>query len=195
MVVKLAQEAYKLTNGAFDVTVGALAWKALTAPVGTDELEIQPSGAFRFRRDPKRLTFGGIAKGAATGVMAAILRDADLHDFRIDAGGGNLALSANAAARAGLSVRKSPRTFRPRDSSSCRIQIPTRRAAQTSSTPKLPTRSLSAARKSHAAPHVCYGSRALPKRRIADALSKAFLINPEFDALPPECESQVHQGR
>lgn len=90
--LKYSQEAFVQTNGAFDITIGAVQWKALKKPVGTDKLRIE-GRRFRFTKNPKRLTFGGIAKGMAVGAVVSGLLSKGLHDFRLDAGGGNLALA------------------------------------------------------------------------------------------------------
>lgn len=87
-----AQEAYALTNQLFDVTIGAVIWNEMSLAVGLNQLE-RTKNSFRFLKDPKRLTFGGIVKGMAVGEMAKVLvRKYGFEHFRISAGGGNLAL-------------------------------------------------------------------------------------------------------
>lgn len=90
-----AQEAYQATDRVFDITIGAVLWKELSKPVGLSLLQTKP-GAFRFKEHPKRLTFGGIVKGAAVGALAKTLFEKGFRHFRIDAGGGNLALAGRA---------------------------------------------------------------------------------------------------
>jgi len=87
----LSQEAFGATDGVFDITVGAIQWKALPAAVGLSELEVDPrKKTFRFARDPRRLSFDGIVKGMALGEMATYLLEQNVKSFVIDAGGGNL---------------------------------------------------------------------------------------------------------
>jgi hypothetical protein len=89
--LRLSQEAFGETGGVFDITVGAIQWRALPAAVGLSVLDIDlEKKSFRFRKDPKRLTFDGIAKGMALGEMAAYLIEQGVKGFVIDAGGGNL---------------------------------------------------------------------------------------------------------
>ena len=89
--LSLAQEAFSETGGVFDITVGAIEWKALPAAVGLSHLQTDPTKkTFRFDRDPKRLTFDGLAKGMALGEMASYLIEQGVRAFVIDAGGGNL---------------------------------------------------------------------------------------------------------
>ncbi|MEO5668822.1 MAG: FAD:protein FMN transferase [Bdellovibrionota bacterium] len=89
--LRLSQEAFGYTGGVFDITVGAIEFKALPAAVGLSSLEVDPEKkTFRFKRDPKRLTFDGIVKGMALGEMASYLIEQNVKGFVIDAGGGNL---------------------------------------------------------------------------------------------------------
>jgi hypothetical protein len=90
--LRASEKAFKSTHGIFDITVGAVLWKKATAPVGQRHLVLS-GDRFRFERDPLRLTFGGIAKGMAVGELATKLYESGLRDFKIDAGGGNLALA------------------------------------------------------------------------------------------------------
>lgn|GEM_PF-1217611 len=89
--LRYAKDAWDATGGAFDITIGAVQWKAARRSVGMDKVRIQGQ-RFRFVKDPRRLTFGGIAKGMAVGAVAMELLSRGVRDFRIDAGGGNLAL-------------------------------------------------------------------------------------------------------
>jgi thiamine biosynthesis lipoprotein ApbE len=87
----LAQEAFGETGGVFDITVGAIQWKALPQAVGLSRLETnEEKKTFRFKRDPKRLTFDGMVKGMVLGEMASYLIEQGVKSFLIDGGGGNL---------------------------------------------------------------------------------------------------------
>ncbi len=87
----LAQEAYGETGGVFDITVGAVQWKALPEAVGLASLQTNTEKkTFRFEKDPRRLTFNGLVKGMALGEMASYLISENVRMFTIDAGGGNL---------------------------------------------------------------------------------------------------------
>lgn len=83
---------YEKSKGEFDITVGAILWKQKKEKVGFDQLELNGS-KFRFKVDPIRLTFGGIAKGMAVGNLANWLYLKNIKNFRINGGDGNLALS------------------------------------------------------------------------------------------------------
>lgn len=89
--LRLSQEAFSETDGVFDITVGAIQWKALPTAVGLSNLEFDvPKKTFRFKKDPKRLSFDGIVKGMALGEIASYLIEEDVKGFVIDAGGGNI---------------------------------------------------------------------------------------------------------
>jgi thiamine biosynthesis lipoprotein len=90
--LRYSQEFWKETQGAFDITIGAYQWKEKTRPVKLSALEIRGE-RFRFKTDPKRLTFGGIAKGMAVGAAVTEILAREVRNFRVDAGGGNLALA------------------------------------------------------------------------------------------------------
>lgn len=97
--LRLADRAWRETSGAFDISMGAVIWKRSERATGLAGLRIEP-GRFRFREDPLRLSFGGIAKGMAVGALARILaRDPLIESFSIDAGGGNAAEGDRAAGR------------------------------------------------------------------------------------------------
>jgi len=86
----LSQEAYVLSNSAFDITTGAILWKSQAKAVGQQNMELDAGKkSVRFTRDPKRLTFGGIVKGMALGEMSSFLIEQGVESFWIDAGGGN----------------------------------------------------------------------------------------------------------
>jgi thiamine biosynthesis lipoprotein ApbE len=94
--LRLAQQAWNETRGAFDISVGAVIWKARSQPVGLKSLRVEAK-RFRFSEDPKRLSFGGLAKGMAVGALAHMLaRSPGIDAFRIDAGGGNAVRASRA---------------------------------------------------------------------------------------------------
>ncbi|MFI5389978.1 MAG: FAD:protein FMN transferase [Bacteriovoracales bacterium] len=80
---------YDKSNGEFDITVGAILWNEKKEKVGFDKLELN-GNKFRFKEDPKRLTFGGIAKGMAVGALSTWLYKNNIKNFRVNAGDGNL---------------------------------------------------------------------------------------------------------
>jgi len=88
--LRLSQEAFERTQGLFDPTTGAVTWKVLPRAVGFEQIQFRKN-SFRFRMDPKRLSFGGIAKGAAVGALARLALDAGMTSFRFGAGGSSLA--------------------------------------------------------------------------------------------------------
>jgi thiamine biosynthesis lipoprotein len=100
------QEASRLSGGTFDLTVGGFAgvWKfdedndgSIPAPglvaerrrlVSWRDLVVdRKQKTVRLRRPGQRITLGGIAKGYAVDRAAAILREAGLDDFIVQAGG------------------------------------------------------------------------------------------------------------
>ena len=94
--LSLSREAYELSHHKFDITVGALLWKASTRAIGLNHLHLEMAPnkraprSFRFDRDPLRLTFGGIAKGMCVGRIAQVLWLAGVRNFQVNGGGGNL---------------------------------------------------------------------------------------------------------
>jgi hypothetical protein len=91
--LELSQQAYAMTQGYFDISVGAILWKVSPQATGVGPGQLQfDHQRFRFTTDPKRLTFGGIAKGMAVGKIAELFAKKHLTNFRINAGGGNLAV-------------------------------------------------------------------------------------------------------
>ncbi len=93
-VLRMCQGFYTQTHGQFDITVGAKLWRAPgdQTPVGMMGLQFRDPQTFRFARNPKRLTFGGMLKGYLVGVMASDLYRAGLRSFVVNAGGGNLSI-------------------------------------------------------------------------------------------------------
>jgi hypothetical protein len=66
----LSQEAYLQTSGLFDITVGAYLWEGLK-PTSLEGLLVDTQNQkVKFKKHPKRLTFGGIAKGMVLGELA-----------------------------------------------------------------------------------------------------------------------------
>lgn len=90
--LKYSLLSYKESKGNFDVTVGAVIWKERREKIGLDKLILKDDG-FKFKEDPKRLTFGGIVKGMAVGSLANWLFIKNIKNFRINAGDGNLVFS------------------------------------------------------------------------------------------------------
>jgi thiamine biosynthesis lipoprotein ApbE len=94
-MMQLSDQAHRLSEGYFDPSVGAVLWKQASKEVGW-ELELNNQNKkFRFKKDPIRLTFGGIAKGYSVGTLAQKLLDKGANGFVIDAGGGNYAFWGN----------------------------------------------------------------------------------------------------
>ena len=90
--LRLAEKAYYQTNKGFDITVGDKIWSKQGRTIGLDQLVWSDDGKkFHFKKNPRRLTFGGIAKGMTVGHLAQILYATGIDEFRIDAGGGNIA--------------------------------------------------------------------------------------------------------
>lgn len=86
----LSQEAYQHTKGAFDITTGAISWKVSKFAVGQNLMILNPAAlSVRFAKDPKRISFGGLAKGMSLGEMGSLLVNYKVQSFWIDAGGGN----------------------------------------------------------------------------------------------------------
>jgi thiamine biosynthesis lipoprotein len=126
-VIEKAQQTSRLTGGAFDITVGAFwdLWK-----FGTDQDGSVPSDAaiaervkkvdyrrikidragktVRLARKGTAITLGGIAKGYAVDRAVAILRQAGLSDFIVQAGG-DLYVSGRKGSRNWLVGIRDPR--------------------------------------------------------------------------------------
>lgn len=105
-VLAKANEASKLSDGAFDVTVGAFSgvWKFDEDNDGTlpsaeqvaerkklvgwrDLILDEKHATARLRRPGQKITLGGIAKGYAVDQAVAVLRHAGFVDFIVQAGG------------------------------------------------------------------------------------------------------------
>lgn len=105
-LLEKAQEASKLTNGAFDVTVGSFSglWKFDEDKDGTiptkeqveerrklvnwkDLVLDRKKQTARLKQKGQRITLGGIAKGYGVDRVTAILRQHGLVDFIVQAGG------------------------------------------------------------------------------------------------------------
>lgn len=116
-MLHLSDIAHRLSDGAFDPTIGAVLWKKTPSAVGW-ELELNDKmQRFRFKKDPLRLTFGGIAKGFSVGVLARSLIEKGAEAFVINAGGGNYAFwgsgSPNSCAKNMLCFLSHSRRKRP----------------------------------------------------------------------------------
>ena len=105
-VIERSQWVAKLTNGAFDITIGAFKglWKfdedndgSLPNPRAVkqrlklvnhkDVVLDEHNLSVMLRRPGQRITLGGVAKGYAVDGAAAILRKAGIHNFIVQAGG------------------------------------------------------------------------------------------------------------
>ncbi len=101
-VLDTAQRVSRLTDGAFDVTIGAVtrAWglrsgeyrvpsgeelTSLLETVGSDRLKV--NGSVLRRREGTEIELGGIAKGYASQKIATMLREAGVSSAIIDLGG------------------------------------------------------------------------------------------------------------
>jgi hypothetical protein len=91
--LRLSDLAHKMSGGYFDPTVGAVQWKKRKHARGWN-LEWRGQ-EFRFKKNPWRLTFGGIAKGMAVGAIAEHLIQNHAISFTVNGGGGNLAVFEN----------------------------------------------------------------------------------------------------
>lgn len=90
-VLILSFELFHQTNGAFDITVGSYQW-AKKQPVGMQRLHLSDDRrSFYFEIHPVHLSFDGMLKGYAVGVIARLLHEAGFSSFTIDAGGGDMA--------------------------------------------------------------------------------------------------------
>lgn len=186
--LKLAVENYQISEGRFDITVGAVIWKALENPVGLSQLVIE-GNAFHFNQDPKRLTFNGFIKGSATGAMAERLRAAGLRNFMINGGGGNYVAMGTRAGENWISEQAS---FSPREMIFVSHSNSQQDATQHVIDPAHPNQKIE-----RQATVICRAS-AKPQSwfreaGIADALSTALLINADLKNLPENCHSTQSQ--
>lgn len=176
--LRLAQEAYQLTHGTFDITIGAVQWRALSTPVGLGQLRLSGS-SFRFQRDPKRLTFGGLIKGAATGRLARILVDAGATAFSIDAGGGNEAhLTAGATEVHFVSQSNSHQE-----------------AKQHIFDPQNPRKALRRFAIVRCESPLTARANWFREAGLADALSTALVVDTSLSDLPANCQVKFEQAR
>mgnify|MGYP000896347818 CR=1 FL=1 len=187
-LLDLSAEAWRESRGVFDPTIGAVQWKALARPVGLGAME-RREGEFRFREDPRRLTFGGIAKGFSVGALGELLVARGFRHFRVNGGGGNLLLRAETGAEPwpellayGLEAEalwhvSRSRTARPETSKGAK-------ASQHIYDPRDPRRALN-----EAATLLCRQrlERDLESEAaLSDAASKALVVEPEAP-VPPHC--------
>ncbi|MBS1983768.1 MAG: FAD:protein FMN transferase [Bdellovibrionales bacterium] len=172
--LRLAQDAWNLSDGAFDITVGAVVWKAAAQPVGLGEL-VWKGDTFSFRKDPLRLTFAGIIKGAAVGELAAKIYKSGVKRFTLSAGGGNVAVAGPTHIE-----------FISRSQSD-------QHGEQHVFDPSAPTRKLE-----RSTEVTCTSSYNAPETwfhmsGIADALSTALIVKPQLDKLPQNCQANLKQ--
>lgn len=180
--LRWAQDFHRLTDGTFDITVGAVLWKARSAPVGQAQLEIDGQ-KFRFRTDPQRLSFGGFIKGAAVGRLAQKLRNSGIEVFRVDAGGGNL-IERHASGDMTLISRSA--SHQGKNQHIINPQNPNQKLSQTVVLECVYT-AKDREPASGTAPDWAYESAKV------DALTKALLIRPELTSLPQNCEVKFRQ--
>jgi hypothetical protein len=92
-MLRLSYEASEQSAGLFDITIGDTLWLKLPTTHGTlNNLQLKGE-RFKFVRPPKRLTFGGIAKGYAVGQLFDELSQRGFAVLRVDGGGGNAVVS------------------------------------------------------------------------------------------------------
>jgi thiamine biosynthesis lipoprotein len=120
-VVERGLEFNRLTDGAFDVTIGPAshAWRmaikrrrlpeaekleALRASIGSDRLRLLPPNQLQLLAPGMQLDFGGIAQGDAADQVAELFRAAGVTSALIDASGDLLAIGAPPG-KAGWSIQ------------------------------------------------------------------------------------------
>lgn len=187
----LAKDAYALTDGIFDITIGGVMLAKLKEPAGYDKLVIQ-GDKFSFTKDPKRLTFGGLIKGAAVSRVAAVLWRAGFRNFLIDAGGGNLAAAGSYRGESWLAETISDGVV---------VDTPQWVARSNSKQghrqhifdPQAPNRSIE-----RTSVVLCRASTDpdlwFREGGLTDAFTKALIIRPDLRNLPQGCESRVSQS-
>ncbi len=171
--LKFSKTLYDSSGGIFDITTGALSWNELKNPVGLSSLEIFAS-SFKFHKDPKRLSFGGILKGQTTGAMARIIYSSGLREFSIN-GGGSSILNVNSegvefiSSSSAIQQNGVQHIFDPRN--------PARRLQQNL---KISCRYKFNSQSETTFPWEWHGAE-------TDALTKVLLIQPKSMMLPKEC--------
>ncbi len=177
--LKWAKYFYDLSEGSFDITVGAVLWKVASVPVGMESLELR-SDDFKFRTDPKRLSFSGFIKGATVGLLADKLLRAGISTFRIDGGGGNIIEGAPGSF---LLISRSAAHQGPR---------------QHIINPKNPSQRLSKSVELKCS----YLKQDQPEKMDwayesarVDAITKVLLLRPEFTGVPENCEAHFRQEK
>lgn len=110
-VLSRSQEFSRLTEGAFDVTVGPAshAWRKaikrkrlpekgklaeLLPAIGSEKMELRPDQRVRLLAPDMQLDFGGIAQGDAADQVARLFRDARIAAALIDVSGDIVAIGA-----------------------------------------------------------------------------------------------------
>lgn len=103
-LIEKAQEIKKMTNGSFDIAIGALTnlWRSYLADnripprrlirrfrrhLDNNNIELQYPDLLRLMKANMRLDFGGIAKGYIADQIANLLREQGIKIFLIDLGG------------------------------------------------------------------------------------------------------------
>ncbi len=172
--LSLAHAAYQQTQGYFDVTIGAVLWKERHRPIGMNHLEFSNRNGvrhFRFHTNPKRLSFGGLAKGMVLGDLANIILTYGDFLFMIDAGGGNLLVR---------NVQKTNLHFISQSS-------PLQNGRQHIFNPKNPKQALSKSARLVCQVETKQSAEILRYwGAFSDVYSKALIFNAQFE-LPQEC--------
>lgn len=191
--LKISREAYDYTEGAFDITVGAVIWKEAREAVGMKQLLIE-GRSFHFKKNPRRLTFGGIAKGLLIGEMASQLWTAGLRNFHINGGNGNLALAGDDYGEAWQEVAEPGSVY-----VSGHILFLSNSSSHQGSQQHILDPANPARKLNRSARVICAAGEAEIDSwdrisGLTDALSTALVVNPELKTLPVTCQSSVSQS-
>jgi hypothetical protein len=192
--LRLSRRAFLMSDKAFDITIGAVLWKAASEAVGMEELEIE-GRKFRFKKDPKRLTFGGIAKGMLTGAMALKLWDAGLRNFRVDGGGGNVALAGDDFGEAWPELREAGKVYVKGDLLFVSRSAPLQKSRQHILDPSAPRSKIKRQAEVVCAVNARERDKWIDEGGLTDALSTALVIRPDLRDLPLTCQSNISQSR
>ena len=94
--LRLAQQAYELSNKKFDITLGGenKGLSLMGSPMESLRLKSQAK-CFYFGRKVDSLTFAGLVKGMCLGKMATWLYEVGFKSFVINAGNGNIVIAGD----------------------------------------------------------------------------------------------------